>query len=226
MTSNSPVTKATILISGNGSNLQALIDSTSNLLPNLKIVRVISNKAAAYGLKRAAAASIPTTYHNLIAGKYYKSGEPDAAVKQQGREKYDEDLANLILADKPDLVICAGWMHILTPRFLDPLEEARIPVINLHPALPGKYDGAAAIERAFADFEAGKLEDDTTGIMIHYVISAVDRGEPIVVRNIECRKGESLGELQERIHGEEHTLIIEGTQMAISRLWSERGKST
>ena len=224
MTTRSPSTKAIVLISGNGSNLQALIDSTKNLLPNLQIIRVISNKAAAYGLKRAEAASIPTTYHNLIAGKYYKSGETDVAVKQKAREKYDEDLSNLILADKPDLVICAGWMHILTPKFLDPLAAEDIPVINLHPALPGKYDGAGAIERAYADFEAGKLEDGMTGIMIHYVISAVDRGEPIIVRQIECRKGESLEELQERIHGEEHTLIVEGTQLAISRLWGERSK--
>jgi phosphoribosylglycinamide formyltransferase len=221
MSSSSPFTKATVLISGNGSNLQALIDSTTTLLPNLKIVRVISNKAAAYGLKRAAAASIPTIYHNLIAGKYHKSGESDVAVKQKAREKYDADLANIVLVDSPDIVICAGWMHIVTPKFLDPLAENGVPVINLHPALPGKYDGARAIERAYADFEAGKLEDGMTGIMIHYVISEVDRGEPIVVRKIECRKGETLAELQERIHTEEHTLIVEGTQLAISRLWSK-----
>jgi phosphoribosylglycinamide formyltransferase len=226
MTPNSPVTKATILISGNGSNLQALIDSTANLLPNLKIVRVISNKKEAYGLKRAEAASIPTTYHNLIAGKYYKAGEPDAAMKQKGREKYDKDLANIILADSPDIVICAGWMHILTPTFLDPFAAENIPIINLHPALPGKYDGARAIERAYADFEVGGLEDGMTGIMIHYVISEVDAGEPIIVRKIECKKGETLEELQERIHKEEHTLIIEGTQLAISRLWRERNNSS
>jgi phosphoribosylglycinamide formyltransferase len=224
MSESSPITRATVLISGNGSNLQALIDSSSKELPNLKIIRVISNKAAAYGLKRAAAASIPSTYHNLISGKYHKSGEPDADVKQKARERYDADLTKLILEDSPDIVICAGWMHILTPKFLDPLAEKGVPVINLHPALPGRYDGAAAIERAFADFEAGKLENDITGIMIHYVISEVDRGEPIVVREIKCGKGESLEELQARIHGEEHTLIVEGTQMAISKLWEERRK--
>lgn len=60
-------------------------------------------------------------------------------------------------------------MHILTPRFLDPLKEKKIPVINLHPALPGKYDGKDAIKRAYDDYHKGKLEHDTTGIMIHYV---------------------------------------------------------
>jgi phosphoribosylglycinamide formyltransferase len=62
--------------------------------------------------------------------------------------------------------------------------------------------------------------------MIHYVISEVDAGEPIIVRKIECKKGETLEELQERIHKEEHTLIIEGTQLAISRLWRERNNSS
>lgn len=60
-------------------------------------------------------------------------------------------------------------MHILTPRFLDPLKEKNVPVINLHPALPGKYDGKDAIKRAYDDYHKGKLEHDTTGIMIHYV---------------------------------------------------------
>ena len=224
MAPDSPPTKATVLISGEGSNLQALIDATSNLLPSLKIVRVISNKAAANGLNRAKAASIPTAYHNLVSGKYYAKGETDPAVKQQAREKYDTDLVKLILQDEPDIVICAGWMHILTPKFLDPLaqRDVPIPVINLHPALPGKYDGANAIERAYNDFQEGKLEDNTTGIMIHYVVKEVDRGEPIVIRKVECKASETLDELEARIHTEEHQLILEGTQIAIHDLWEAR----
>lgn len=58
-------------------------------------------------------------------------------MKQAAREKYDADLAELVLADRPDIVICAGWMHILAPSFLDPLAKQDVPVINLHPALPG-----------------------------------------------------------------------------------------
>lgn len=57
-------------------------------------------------------------------------------------------------------------MHILSPEFLNPLAEKGIPVINLHPALPRMYDGANAIERAYDDYHKGKLENDTTGIMI------------------------------------------------------------
>lgn len=224
MTHDPPTTKVTVLISGEGSNLQALIDATSNLMPYLKIIRVISNRAKANGLNRARNASIPTAYHNLVSGKYHASGEKDPAVVTAAREKYDADLAKIILEDEPDIVVCAGWMHILTPKFLDPLAARKVPVINLHPALPGKYDGAGAIERAYDDYHKGKLEHDTTGIMIHYVISEVDRGEPIVVRQIKCRTPETLDELKGRIHAEEHQLILEGTQIAIHNLWAERSK--
>jgi phosphoribosylglycinamide formyltransferase len=75
----------------------------------------------------------------------------------------------------------------------------------------GRYDGAGAIERAFEDFKAGKLEGNKTGIMVHYVIDKVDRGEPILVREIECREGEDLHHLEERIHSHEHELIVEAT---------------
>lgn len=113
-------------------------------------------------------------------------------------------------------------MHILAPTFIDPLTAKKIPIINLHPALPGKYDGANAIGRAFNDFEQGKLENNKTGLMIHYVISEVDRGTPIVVKEVECKTSESLGELEARMHAEEHKLIVEGTAMAIKELWAHR----
>ncbi|CZS97563.1 related to glycinamide ribonucleotide transformylase [Rhynchosporium graminicola] len=219
-----PATRATVLISGEGSNLQALIDSTTTIMPYLKIVRVISNKAKANGLNRASKASIPTRYHNLVSGKYHAAGEKDASVKQAAREKYDADLAEIVLADSPDIVICAGWMHIVSPAFLEPLAERKVPIINLHPALPGMYDGIDAIKRAYDDYHKGRLENDETGIMIHYVIHEVDQGQPIVTRKIQCRKPETLEELNERVHAQEHELILEGTAMAIHNLWEDRKK--
>jgi phosphoribosylglycinamide formyltransferase len=103
-----PPTKLTILISGSGTNLQALIDaSLSGPLASTSIIRVISNKKSAFGLQRAAKAGIPTAYHNLIAGeKYLKKGETDPATIRRAREAYDADLAQLVLADKPDMVVC------------------------------------------------------------------------------------------------------------------------
>lgn len=202
-----PSPRILVLISGNGSNLQALIDATPPL-PGT-IIHVLSNRRTAYGLTRAATAGIPTSYHNLVS---YKSRySTDVAA----REAYDADLARLILAQKPDLVVCAGWMHILSTTALDPLEAAGIDIINLHPALPGQFDGKDAIGRAWRAFQEGEV--DGTGVMMHHVISAVDRGEPVLVRKVEIRKGESVEELEARIHEVEHEMIVEGTRIVLEQ---------
>lgn len=86
----------------------------------------------------------------------------------------------------------------------------------------GAYDGAHAIERAFNDFKAGKLANDTTGIMVHNVISEVDRGEPILVREIRCRPDEDLQQLETRIHSYEHELIVEATAKIAQEIVAER----
>jgi len=120
-------TPITVLISGSGTNLQALIDAAAESSPSYKIVRVISNRKAAFGLERAQKAGIPTAYHNLVAYKKKYESEETA------RLKYDADLASLILEDEPRLVVCAGFMHVLTTAFLEPLEKASVAIINLHP---------------------------------------------------------------------------------------------
>ena len=107
-------------------------------------------------------------------------------------------------------------MHILAPTFLIPLANAGVPVINLHPALPLQFNGARAIERAYESFQKGIITK--TGVMIHYVISEVDMGEPILVREIDLIPGELLDELKQRIHTVEWTAIVDGTNMAMSRL--------
>lgn len=216
--------KLTVLISGSGSNLQALVDACGKAaLPNAEIIRVVSNKKAAFGLERAQKAQIPTAYHNLLE---YKKRFPDTTESkkfEQARSEYDRDLASLVLADKPDIVVCAGWMHILAPTFLEPLKDAGVPVINLHPALPGQFNGAHAIDDAYKAFQEGKIEK--TGIMIHYVILEVDMGEPIVTRDIPMRKGESQDDLEQRIHENEWELIVQGTKKAIDTLWKSRQSS-
>ena len=163
--------RLTILISGNGSNLQALIDaSNTTSLPNTIIVRVISNRKSAKGLQRAEKALIPTYYHNLVPySKIHPSSNISTKYSNEAREAYDADLAALVLENKPHVVVCAGWMHVLSSAFLTRLEEAAVPVINLHPALPGQFNGTKAIERAWEQGKQGILK--VTGIMIHYVIS-------------------------------------------------------
>ena len=214
-------TRITVLISGSGTNLQALIDAcATNALPSTGIVRVISNRKDAYGLIRAAKATppIPTIYHNLV--KYKKEYPKTDEGVQQARKAYDAELARLVLADRPDLVVCAGWMHILADDFLDPLKEAKVPVINLHPALPGQFNGANAIQRAYAAFQQGNVQE--TGVMVHYVISEVDMGEPILVRKIPMIAAESEADLEERIHRVEWEIIVAGTKLVVQRLREEQ----
>lgn len=134
--------RATVLISGNGSNLQAVIDAVAADKLNLNLIRVLSNRKDAYGLERAHKANIPTHYHNLV--KYKKKYPATPEGVQAAREEYDAELARLILADKPELVVCLGFMHILSPPFLEPLERANVRIINLHPALPGAFNGVVS----------------------------------------------------------------------------------
>ena len=214
--------RITVLISGSGTNLQALIDAASaSTLPGT-IIRVISNRKTAFGLERAKKAGIPTAYHNLVS---YKSRFPDSegGAFLEARRNYDNDLAKLVLEDKPDIVVCAGWMHILAPTFLEPLREQNVPVINLHPALPGAFNGIHAIQRAHEAFNKGEV--DKTGVMVHHVISEVDMGSPILVREVEIKKGESVEELEERIHQVEWKIIVDGTKLAIEELQKKKGST-
>jgi phosphoribosylglycinamide formyltransferase len=209
-----------VLISGTGTNLQALIDATTASPPriNAKISHVIANlgQKAKPGLERARKAGIPTTVRTL---KSYKDQIPSKYLDQiVARESYDADLAQYILNDiqRPDLIVCAGWMHILAPAFLAPIKAAGIPIINLHPALPGAFNGAHAIERAWENFKAGEITK--TGVMIHYVIEEVDEGQPIIVKEVQIHANDTLDSLETRIHEVEHKAIVEGTNIALEAL--------
>jgi len=206
-----------VLISGNGTNLQALIDNCkSGKIPG-KITHVISSSAKAYGLERASKADIPTTVHRLYT--YYK-GIPreDKKNRAKARAKFDKDLSTLILnkLGKPDLIVCAGWMLILSSEFLKPMEAADVPIINLHPALPGAFEGTHAIERSWDAGQKGIVNKG--GCMIHYVIEQVDRGKPLIVKEIPVIKGETVDDFEARIHAQEHVAIVEGTVKVLEGL--------
>ena len=208
-----------VLISGTGTNLQALIDATTSAPPriNARICHVIANlgQKAKPGLERAKQAGIPTTVRTL---KSYKDQVPSKyANPTVARRSYDAELAQYILNDisRPQMIVCAGWMHILSPAFLAPMKVAGIPIINLHPALPGAFNGAHAIDRAWEAFKDCKITK--TGVMIHYVIEEVDQGQPIVVKEIDITH-DSLDSLEAEIHRIEHLAIVEGTNIALSSL--------
>ena len=178
-----------VLVSGGGSNLQALIDADLEL----QIVLVVSNRKAAFALERAASAGIPTLYAPLKP--FTDSG--------RSRAEYDADLAQKIDALEPDLIVLAGWMHVFTPTFL---EGVRVPVINLHPALPGQFAGAHAIEDAYNAWLEGKITQ--SGCMVHHVIPQLDAGEPIATRVVPFIAGDTLEIFADRLHAAEHELIV------------------
>ena len=213
--------RITVLISGSGTNLQALIDAcNTEALPNANIVRVISDRKNAYGLERAKGVNIPTSLHGILD---YKKKYPDRSLEpkfDEARKAYDADLAKLVLEDKPNIVVCAGFMRILTTALLGPVKGASTPIINLHPSKPGDLVGAGCIKRAWDEFEAGKRTE--TGIMIHYVIEEVDMGEPIISEAIDITGCESLEDLEVRIHEREHGLIVKGAKIALERLRKEK----
>lgn len=210
-----------VLISGNGTNLQALIDNCkSGKIPG-KITHVISSSAKAYGLERASKANIPITVHRLYT--YYKGiSKEDKENRIKARAKFDRDLATLILdkLGKPDLIVCAGWMLILSSEFLKPMEAANVPIINLHPALPGAFEGTHAIERSWDAGQKGLVNKG--GCMIHYVIEQVDRGQPLIVKEIPVIKGETVDDFEARIHAQEHVAIVEGTIKVLKGLDASR----
>lgn len=217
--------RITVLISGSGSNLQALIDSQRRGELKGQITQVISSNENAFGLVRAKEAGIPTKIHSLKS--YYEGTSKDQKEeRRKRRELFNKDLGHLIVHGqasgvdlayaKPDLIVCAGWMLILSPAALQPLEAAGITIINLHPALPGAFDGTHAIERAWKAGQSGEIA--VAGVMIHRVITEVDRGEPVLVKEIQLQKDETLEQYEARVHDLEHVAIVEGTNIVLGQI--------
>jgi phosphoribosylglycinamide formyltransferase-1 len=176
-----------VLVSGEGTNLQALIDA------GLPIAAVASNRREARALDRAREAHIPTATFSLDCHPV--------------REERDLVMATWLEEHGVELVVLAGYMHLLTPPFLD-----RFPnrIVNVHPSLLPAFPGAHPIDDALA---AGV---DTTGVTVHYVDEGVDSGEIIVQEEIRV---EPRGTLVERIHAVEHRLLprVVGELIACAR---------
>lgn len=179
-----------VLISGNGSNLQAILDACASSELNAQVVAVISNKRDAFGLERAQRANVPAV------------AKPKP--KAQDRREYDVELADLVASYQPDWVVLAGWMRVLSAAFLD-----RFPnhVVNLHPALPGTFPGTHALERAYEAYRAGEITH--TGVMVHLVPDeGVDDGPVLAQEIVPIKADESLESLEARVHAVEHRLLV------------------
>ena len=179
-----------IMISGNGSNLQAILEACANNELPASVVAVVSNKADAYGLTRARNAGVETICFPKQANV--------------SRQEYDARLAAYVSTYLPDYVILAGWMRILTSTFLDQFPNR---VVNLHPALPGMFPGTHAIELAFNAFRRGEI--DRTGVMVHLVPDeGVDNGPVLATDIVPIYPTDTLESLEERVHETEYILLV------------------
>lgn len=175
--------KIVVLISGNGSNLQAIIDATeTNKIPG-EVVAVISNKANAYGLERAKNHNID---QSVVDHTQYDS-----------REAYDAVLAEQIEKYQPDVVVLAGFMRILTASFVEQFEGR---LINIHPSLLPKYQGLDTHQRAI---DAG---DEEHGCSVHFVNEQLDGGPVILQAKVPIFEDDDSDSLAARVHVQEHMI--------------------
>ena len=172
-----------ILVSGNGSNLQAIINACQNNLINGKIVAVISNKPDVYSLMRAKQANIPS---HVINHKEFAS-----------REAFDHQLQLQIEQYQPDLIVLAGYMRILTPHFV---QHYSGKMLNIHPSLLPKYPGLNTHRRAM---EAGDKEHGTT---VHFVTDELDGGPIILQAKVPIFDNDEEQDIVERVLTQEHQI--------------------
>ena len=177
--------KIGVLLSGSGTNLQAIIDAAAQGLP-VDIVKVISSRPDAYGIERARAAGI-----DVVALNRDVYADVEAA---------DARIVDELRAAGADYVVMAGYMRKVTPVMLDAFPDR---VLNLHPALLPSFKGAHAIADAFG---AGVK---VTGITVHFANEDYDKGPIVAQRAVEVREDDTLEALEARIHEAEHALYPE-----------------
>lgn len=180
---NTPALNIVVLISGSGSNLQAMIDAIEQGQLNAKISAVISNRPNVKGLQRAQAAGITT---HVIDHTEYAS-----------REAFDQQLMTLIDQYQPQLVVLAGFMRILTDELV-----ARYAgrMLNIHPSLLPEFRGLHTHQRAL---DAGVAQH---GVSIHYVSNELDGGPLVLQAVIDVNQSDNTESLQQRIHQLEHII--------------------
>jgi phosphoribosylglycinamide formyltransferase-1 len=172
-----------VLVSGNGSNLQAIIDAIAQQKINAKITAVIANQENAYGLTRAEDAAIPAIY---IDHKSFAS-----------REEYDEQLTRCINEYTPDLIVLAGFMRILTPSFVENFQGM---MLNIHPSLLPKYKGLHTHQRAI---DAG---DKGHGASVHFVTPELDGGPVVLQSKVPVFEQQDAQELADRVQQQERQM--------------------
>jgi formyltetrahydrofolate-dependent phosphoribosylglycinamide formyltransferase len=183
-------TRLVVLASGNGSNLQAILDACAAGTLPAEVTAVVSDRPDATALTRATAVGVAAI--------------PLPPAPGEARADYDIRLADAVVARDPDLVVLAGWMRILTMAFLGRFPDR---VVNLHPGLPGELPGTNAIERAWHEALAGTRT--STGVMVHLVPDeGVDTGPVLASAPVPILPDDSLETLTARVHATEHHLLV------------------
>jgi len=172
-----------VLISGSGSNLQAIIDNAQRDLIDGTVVGVISNRPDVYGLERAANSDIAS---QVVDHKAFET-----------REAYDQALALEIDTYQPDIIVLAGFMRILTPAFV---QRYQGKMVNIHPSLLPKYQGLNTHQRAI---DAG---DDVHGVSVHFVTEELDGGPVILQAKVPIFDTDTCDDLAARVHQQEHRI--------------------
>lgn len=180
-------TRVAVFASGNGTNLQAIIDAN---IPSAEIVLVFSNNPDAYALERAAKHGIPT---EVLDHRNFSS-----------REEYDREILRVIEPYEVELIALAGYMRILSPLFVGAYKNR---IINIHPALLPSFPGIHAARQAL---EAGVKY---TGVTIHFVDEGVDTGPIILQSVVHVHDDDTEDSLLERIHAEEHKIYPEAIEL-------------
>ena len=178
--------KIGVLISGSGTNLQAIIDAIAEGSLNCKIVKVISSRPDAYGLERAEAAGIPAVALNRDV-----YADP---------EKADWRIVDEMRAEGAEYLVMAGYMRMVRAPLLEAFPNR---ILNLHPALLPSFKGAHAIQDAF---DAGVK---VTGVTVHFANAEYDKGPIVAQRAVEVREDDTVDTLEARIHEVEHVLYPE-----------------
>jgi phosphoribosylglycinamide formyltransferase-1 len=172
-----------VLISGDGTNLQALIDAARSPVCPYRVTHVLSDKAEAHGLERARQAGIPTTLVERKPG--------------EARTDYDARLADAVDAAAPGLVILAGFMRIIGGRLV---ADYAGRMLNIHPALLPRYKGLDTHRRCL---EAG---DPVHGTTVHFVTAELDGGPPVLQAEMEVRDDDDVATLTRRVQALEHRI--------------------
>jgi phosphoribosylglycinamide formyltransferase-1 len=181
--------RVVVLVSGSGTNLQSLIDSVHGGTEGIEIVLVVSSKPAVRAIERAERSGIPTAVVELA---------------EATREERDARLVRVVDAARPDLIVLAGWMSVLTGVFLNHFRDR---VINLHPSLLPSFPGLHAIEQAL-DWGVR-----VTGVTVHFAEEVVDAGPPVLQRPVPVLDGDTLDTLTERIRAAEHEIVPEAVRL-------------